>query len=189
MAEFTLQQVYTAYRRRKNHFYFDKSNLLMRMKIAEFEKELDFADSSHGSKKKRNKNPKKEIEKLLQPLVNLLNSLYDSMADDGNVILDFEANEEMKKKLHEITCYPIPKELKMDKQDESYRFITNKSSSDDIVVEKCNFMIDAPIFIHVISVLWIEIVGTKLYPYISNENYAYDLNVTEDELSSLNIAY
>lgn len=184
MPEFTLQQVYTAYRRLKNHFYFDNSNLLMRMKIAEFEKGLDFAPSPRGSMKKRNKNPKKEIEKLLQPLVHILNSLYDSMTEDGNIVLDFDANEEMKKNLHEISCYPIPKELKNDdKNDGSYHFITNKLSSDEIGVEKCNFMIDAPIFIHIISVLWIEMIGTKLYPHISKENYAYDLNVTEDKLS------
>lgn len=183
MSEFTLQQVYTAYRRLKNHFYFDNSNLPMRMKIAEFEKELDFAPSPRGSKKKWSKNPKKEIEKLLQPLVNILNSLYGSMSDDGKIVLDFDANEEMKK-LHDITCYPIPKELKNDDEnDSSYHYITNKPSFDKIIVDKCNFMIDAPIFIHIISVLWIEIVGTKLYPHISKENYAYDLNVAEDELS------
>ena len=153
------------------------------MKIAEFEKELDFAPSPRGSKKKRSKNPKKEIEKLLQPLVNILNSLYGSMSGDGKIVLDFDANEEMKK-LHDITCYPIPKELKNDDEnDSSYHFITNKPSFDKIIVDKCNFMIDAPIFIHIISVLWIEIVGTKLYPHISKENYAYDLNVAEDELS------
>ena len=184
MSPFTLQQVYTAYRRLKNHFYFDNSNLPMRMKIAEFEEELDFAPSPHGSKKKRSKNPENEIRKKFQPLVDLLNSLYDSMTDDGNIILDFDANEEMKKKLHEIACYPIPKELKNeDENDGSYHFITNKPSSDKIVVDKCNFMIDAPIFIHLISVLWIENVGTKLYPYIGQENYAYDLNVAEDELT------
>lgn len=184
MSEFTLQQIYTAYRRLKNHFYFDNSNLPMRMKIAEFEKELDFASSPRGSKKKRSKNPKKEIEKLLQPLVNILNSLYGSMSDDGKIVLDFDANEEMKKLLHDITCYPIPKELKNDDEnDSSYHFITNKLSFDKIIVDKCNFMIDAPIFIHIISVLWIEIVGTKLYPHISKDNYAYDLNVAEDELS------
>lgn len=51
MSEFTLQQVYTAYRRLKNHFYFDNSNLPMRMKIAEFEKELDFAPSLVAQRK------------------------------------------------------------------------------------------------------------------------------------------
>lgn len=184
MSPFTLQQVYTAYRRLKNHFYFDNSNLPMRMKIAEFEKELDFAPSSHGTNKKRSKKPENEIRKKFQPLVDLLNSLYDSMTDDGNIILDIDANEEMKENLHEITCYPIPKELKNDDEDkENYHFITNKPFSDKIVVEKCNFMIDAPIYIHIISVLWIEIVGTRLHPYIGKDNYAYKLNVAEDELS------
>ena len=183
MSEFTLQQVYTAYRRLKNHFYFDNCNLPMRMKIAEFEKELDFAPSSHGTKKKRSKSPENEIKKKFLPLVDLLNSLYDSMADDGNIVLDSDVND-LKKELDKITCYPIPKELKNDdEKDENYHFITNKPSSDKIIVEKCNFMIDAPIFIHIISVLWIEIVGTRLHPYIGKDNYAYKLNVAEDEQS------
>lgn len=160
----------------------------MRMKIAEFEKELDFAPSPYDSENKPSENPEYEIRKKFQPLVDFLNFLYDSMKDDGNIVLDFDANEEMKKELHKIACYPIPKKLKNDDENndenkEIYHFITNKPSSDKIVVEKCNFMIDASIFIHIISVLWIEIVGTKLSPYIGKENYAYDLNVAEKDQS------
>lgn len=181
MAQFTLQQVYTAYRRLKNHFYFDNSNLFMRLKIAEFEKDLNIAFKSQRSRNKRKLTVENEIKTLLQPVVTLLNDLYDSMADDDKVFPCFEVNGDLEKKLSAIKCYPIPKELKTEKSPKDYHFITNKTSTGEINVEKCNFMIDAPIFIHIVSVLWIEMVGTKLHPYIGKDNYAYKLNVSENE--------
>ena len=181
MPAFTLQQVYTAYRRLKNHFYFDNSNLPMRMKIAEFEKDLDFASKKRGPRSKKT-SPESAIGNMFQPMVNLLNTLYDSMAEEDSLFPCFDVNEQLKAMLKDIACYPIPKELQTrDGQQRKYHFITNKTSDERIEVKKCNFMIDAPIFVHIVSVLWIEIVGTKLHSHIGSDNYAYKMNIAENK--------
>lgn len=167
-AHFTLQDIYLAYRRFKNYYYYDNSNLFIRAQIAKFESGLNFSMNAEASKEK--------IAKLLTPLVDLLNNIWEIRNNETSEILNLLENE-----LKKIECYPIPKEPRLEPKNEEYHFVTNQHQYDQIEIEKCNFMIEAPIFIHVVSILWIEYVGVKLVPQISKDNYAYKLNVGTDE--------
>lgn len=188
MEMFTVQQVYSAYRRLKSYFYYDNTNLLMRLKIAEFEEDVvdkisNSTDSDLYTQAFRSK---------FQPIVDCLNELVEAFENsEFQDIYSFE--EEQLLALFEskrfgsyfkgITCYPVPKDFASDDENErkSYHFITNKISKDDIELEKCNYMIDAPIEIHIASELWVEMVGTKLSPCFKKYNYANQLNVSEGD--------
>lgn len=166
---FTLQDIYIAYRRFKNYYYYDNCNLFIRNQIAEFEKSLEFKNSAEASKDK--------ISKLLSPICNLLNEAWELGNGDLSVLREL-LNDELK----QICSYPVPKEPHLEPKNDGYHFITNLHQYDAIKIDKCNFMIDAPLFIHLVSILWIEYVGVKLVPRISNDNYAYKLNASTDEL-------
>lgn len=59
--------------------------------------------------------------------------------------------------------------------------LTNRSSNDSLRVERLNFFIDASIEVHLISVLWLSYVGQYLNKWIDQDNYAYQLELFEDE--------
>lgn len=166
---FSLQDIYIAYRRFKNYYYYDNCNLFIRNQIAEFEKGLDFNMNADAAKDK--------IGKLLSPMCELLNEAWAHRDEDYS-----EIRACLSGMLETIKCYPIPKEPHVEPKNEGYHFITNQHQYDEIEIDKCNYMIEAPIFIHIVSVLWIEYVGVKLVPKISKDNYAYKLNVSTDEL-------
>lgn len=188
MEMFTVQQVYSAYRRLKSYFYYDNTNLFMRLKIAEFEE--DVVDKISNSKDSDSyvQTLKSKFKSITDCLNELMEALVTSEFQD---IYSFE--EEQLQALFEskrfgsyfkgITCYPVPKDFASDDENErkSYHFITNKISTDDIELEKCNYMIDAPIEIHIASELWVEMVGTKLSPCFKKYNYANQLNVSEGD--------
>lgn len=184
MSMFTVQQVYSAYRRLKSYFYYDTTNLFMRLKIAEFEE--DVVDKISNSKDSGSY--VQTLESKFKPIADCLNELMEAF-----VTSEFQFEEEQLQALFEfkrfgsyfkdITCYPVPKDFASDDENgiKQYHFITNKLSKVDIELEKCNYMIDAPIEIHIISELWVEFVGAKLSRYFKKYNYANQLNVSEGD--------
>lgn len=184
MRMFTVQQVYSAYRRLKSYFYYDTTNLFMRLKIAEFEE--DVVDKISNSKDSGSY--VQTLESKFKPIADCLNELMEAF-----VTSEFQFEEEQLQALFEfkrfgsyfkdITCYPVPKDFASDDENgiKQYHFITNKLSKVDIELEKCNYMIDAPIEIHIISELWVEFVGAKLSRYFKKYNYANQLNVSEGD--------
>lgn len=171
----TLQDIYSAYRKFKSYYYYDNSNLFIRKQIAEFEKDFDFLEDDRTVVKGK-------IKEKFAPIVNLLNLLWSHHEDnDGDILCSLSQSTELRDILNRINCYLVPKEIyKVPKRD-GYHFITNKVSNDKVELESCNYMIEAPILIHLISVLWIERVGVLINSAIGQSNYAYKLNVTKDE--------
>lgn len=169
----TLQDIYSAYRKFKNYYYYDNSNLFIRQQIAEFEKDLDF--------RKNKKAIKDKIANLFEQVVIFLNHLWELSAAGGDVMTYLNQSPELREYLNKISCYVIPKEVSKVEKADGYHFITNKVSNEMIELESCNYMIEAPILIHLICVLWIERVGVNIYSAIGKSNYAYKLNVTQDE--------
>lgn len=188
MEMFTVQQVYSAYRRLKSYFYYDNTNLFMRLKIAEFEE--DVVDKISNSKD--SDSYVQTLESKFKSIADCLNELMEAfVTSEFQDINTFEEEQllalfESKRfgsYFKDITCYPVPKDFASDDENErkSYHFITNKISKVDIELEKCNYMIDAPIEIHIISELWVEFVGAKLSRYFKKYNYANQLNVSEGD--------
>lgn len=157
--KFTYQDIYNAYRKLKNYYYYDTNTLSIRYQICEFESKMGLnAETTEEELISKLKSSFKPLYKLLnsnEPL-----SMFDSLGKIGYKIL--------------------PKETSCQMRPGNYNYISNDFSFDPVVIEKCNFIIDAPIEILIISVLWVEYVGVKLSSYIKKENYAYQLNATRD---------
>lgn len=174
---FHYNDIYIAYRRLKSYYYYDNSNLLIRKQIADFEKCLyESKDKESNDKEKADS----VIEKLFAPIAETLNSMrrtFSANGDGSSITIStmFQAA------LKEIKCYPIPKETSKEEHNDKGQFITNKISKTSVQIKRCNYMIEAPILIHLISILWIERVGVKLHPCIGKCNYANKLNVDKDD--------
>lgn len=184
---FSLQEIFTAYKRLKNHYYYDSNNLYIRAKIAEFEQSFGLTKTTQINK------AKKKIEKAFEPLTTFLNTA-NSQADLNEVKelppfktwLDGIGVRVLPKKVS-VRNEPTSEEGKNEetKVKKQMRFFTNMLVEDTVKVQQCNFMIEAPVWLHLISVLWTERVGLNLYPSICKNNYAYHLNVKSESDKSL----
>lgn len=192
MEKFTVQQVYSAYRRLKSYFYYDNTNLFMRLKIAEFED--DVVDNISNSKDSDLFT--QVLESKFKPIAECMNELMEAFvtlesqdiyAFDEEQLLALVESKRFGSYFKDITCYSVPKDFASDDKNErkQYHFITNKISENDTELEKCNYMIDAPIEIHIISELWVELVGAKLSRYFKKYNYANQLNDSEGEETTI----
>lgn len=168
MIMFDAQDIYAAYRRFKNYCYYDNSNLFLRFQIAKFEKRFGFESDDY----------RKELMRVFQPIADFVNSAYDYFVEHKN-LLGFSA---LDKYLEEVDCYVLPKEVKQESTNKTGHFISNKIYNGPIDIKSCNYLIQAPIEIHIISVLWIEFVGVRLSSLISSYNYAYQLNTATSDL-------
>jgi hypothetical protein len=101
---------------------------------------------------------------------NKLNQLLNCLNNEGDITLDAY----FKNLLETIEYTVIPKSYKEDELDDDF-IITNKFTKHHYDIEKVNYLIDAPIEIHLISVLWILHEGKALLPIYAKSNYAYAL--------------
>lgn len=156
------QMVYMAYRKFKSHVYYDSSSLFLRKKLAEFE------DKSFKGIKTR-----AEFSTAFEKSFKVV---FDCLGDDFQ--------QPLNNLISQISYTPIPKTIEHKRPwEEKERFITNIIQPKDFEVSKCNALIDAPIEIHVLSVLWLITVGKKLNPVISSSNYAYHLSLYDHQRS------
>ena len=166
----TYWDIYIAYRRLKSYYYYDNSNLLIRKQIADFEKCLY----------QSNEDAESLIKNIFSPIAETLNSLWSTFFVNGD-ISSMTISTSFRQLLDEIKCYAIPKDISKEESKDKCQFITNKIPNISVQIERCNYMIEAPILIHLISVLWIQKVGVKLQPCIGKCNYANKLNVDKDD--------
>lgn len=131
------EKITTAYRKLKHYVYYDKTDLRLRNRLAEFECSPDFDDkldivltvltSEKPWRCAAFKQWLKEIDYRLVPKKVKLGGPQDD--DDSG---------------------------------DSGRFITNVTSTSHVEVEKVNYFFDGPIEIHLIAVLWIMLEGRYL---------------------------
>lgn len=98
---------------------------------------------------------------------------------DLNELLNYlnnpDKNEEyFNRLLSKIDTIVISKKYKNNKEDEDF-VITNSFTDKEYQVEKVNYLIDAPVEIHIISILWILEEGYLLAKDYIKNNYAYCL--------------
>lgn len=163
MDNITEEDIIKAYRYLKNFLYYDKTALFARYKLAEFEYKIRSKD------------------KLNEPL-----KILEIFNGDKKAITE---------KLNKIKVKVIPKTVvdstKRDKDsdnndseyknEDEIRFFTNDISNQKIKIEKYNYLIDAPIEIYIISVLWLMKVAPKFSNNISNDNYAYQFRIEKEK--------
>ncbi|WP_313384568.1 reverse transcriptase domain-containing protein [Chishuiella sp.] len=144
-------QVFSAYKKLKHYYYYDNSSILIKKRIAVFENET-FKDSDNIS--------------------DLKNKLYDKVKEYFNSITSSEllSNEDIK-----ITL--LPKKISDDKLNIN---TNNFKAKDQINVDRLNIYIDAPIEVHILSLLWLMYVARFLENEISDNSYANKLDLNID---------
>lgn len=152
MKNISSQLVFEAYRKFKSNYYYDKSSLAIRLQIAEFEENVRNAVGSDFR------------EKFDAYTVDLLNAL-NGQEDVETCIASYCA---------QIDCTLVPKNMeRTDDKNDNIQFLSNVEPIDSITVKDVNVVIVAPIEIHILSTLWVMLIGIKLSKCIGDDNYAY----------------
>lgn len=162
---FTKDDVIDAYRKLKTYFYYDNSDLFMKRKIADFEYKNE------------------DIDYIFDHLAKILNTKSEDISEyfvtDKTILRD-----------NLVDFYLLPKSFDNNILDEDCKniIITNRYTSEIYEFSKFNFLIDIPIELHIINVLWIVKLGYLLdsdYCYYSDKNtsycYANRLEIDEDK--------
>ena len=135
---FTQEEINQAYKWLKRDVYYDKINLFLRKKIAEFEVGPD----ENGS--------------------NLENSLKEIYKDINQI--DSLENKKLKDWLSKIDFRFLPKKLKNHEAKDNVvtTLITNMREEDSYNLDSVNYFADIPIQLHILAVLWVNYVGRIL---------------------------
>ncbi len=146
---FDENQVFNAYKKLKHYFFYDNTTLLVKQKLAKFEQ--DSFD------------PSLTLNEIKVKLHQKIEIVFKAISSDDKVYLNDNLN---------ITI--LPKKVKQNKRD----IITNNFKNEDkIEIERLNIYIDAPIEIHIISVLWVMYVGRFLNVNLGANSYANKLDL------------
>lgn len=173
--DISYQEIYEAYKKFKNYCYYDNSSMYARKVIADFE--ADFFDKDRT----KNKGFKELFMEKMSILMNILNG------KDNN-------DKELKKLINKVSCILIPKSPKEDdaEDEKEIRFISNvKKTNDKISVDSVNALVKAPLEIHLVSVLWLMIVGVRYAGAIGDSSYAnqFELKDVDSEEQRMSKGY
>jgi len=146
---FHVEEIFDAYRKFKSYVYYDNTSLFLRDKLAAFESQ----------------------EKFEQNLVDLANNL-DSFKSVSELRYFRDLFGQIKYKL-------LPKKIDFDGYPQNEIVITNRFTDSKYEVSRLTYLIDAPIELHIISILWITNGGYSLEETYKKWNYAYRLNINE----------
>ena len=173
MTMVTWQDIYDAYRKLKAHVYYENSSLFLREKIAKFERDNFYPSDTNNDVFKEFKTV---FQDIFRGLYELLNESVDNKTNKSVVnVNEIYFNDLLKK----VDILVIPKTIDPP-ETSNERLITNVPSKSGSTLSSCNYLIDAPIELHVLSVLWIMKVGIYLNEVCPECNYAYRLNtITE----------
>lgn len=144
MSKLKIEDILDAYRKFKSHVYYDSHSYYLKKLVTEFE-------SSEN----------------LNERMNILLQKLNNFKDDKNI-------EHFKQYLTAISYYLLPKTFVSPLGEGTNGIITSSSSSrNNYLVSSYTILINAPIEIHIISVLWILKQGACLYT--GYNSYAFDL--------------
>lgn len=152
MENIELPDIESAYRKLKGYYYYDNTLLNVRAQIAMFE------SGGINVVKKKLKKIHKALNARSPSGTKYLKNLYDKI----NILV-------------------TPKSYKSNKKnDDSEGFIlSNKASIQPFHVNRVNYFIDAPIELHIISVLWILKEGYCLQESYQRYNYGYQISLKD----------
>ena len=154
----TTQELYEAYRKLKNYYYYDNSSIYPCLRIAEFEQDLNQL-STKADFIREFRQKMKKVKNLFTATEEDVDSLFASL-------------------LSKVTYKLLPKPMKQETKEKPNicsTFLTNQVSSETIDIGAYNIYIDAPVDIHLIATLWLMKVGVHFVSLISDHNYAYQM--------------
>ena len=177
--EFELGDIKDAYKRLKTYIYYDNTDIILRRKLVEFETNLtkDFNSIFRASEKPYRIDDKLDIfkndfgipesvESKLQTFTNELNN-YHSSSD----FFDFF--------LKKIDANFYPK--KYEKTEKADNFITNQRVQKEYPIQRLTAFIDAPIEIHLLSVLWTINYGVQIDAHLGSNCMGNRLLLTKEK--------
>ena len=162
------RHVETAYRKLKRYVYYDKTDLHLRRRLAEFECSADISE---------------RLEKVWR-VVNSKAPENDQAFRLWLEQIDFRIV---------VKSLSSDNALALDDSETEGKYISNVTSAKIIHVEKVNYFFDGPIEVHIITVLWMMFEGRYLDAKLGKECYgsrlSARLNDEEDESAELFVKY
>lgn len=149
----TIDDIKNAYRKLKHYVYYDNSNLFVRKQLAEFEStdyELKF-------------------ENLQIALNEIINRDHESIK---------KLNPYFNHLLSSMSCWSLPKSYHSDNKSDM-KILSNIVADDNIEIKKIIHFVNAPIELHITSVLWIIREGYVLQKG-QEDLYGYKLELDSD---------
>ncbi|WP_017259928.1 hypothetical protein [Pedobacter arcticus] len=181
---FELTDIKEAYKKLKTYIYYDNTDIILRRKLVEFETNLtkDFNSIFRASEKpyrtgneldifKNDFGIPQSVESKLQIFTNELNN-YNRSKD----FFDFFLNK--------IDANLYPK--KYEKTEKADNLITNQRIKKEYPIERLTAFIDAPIEIHLISVLWTIHYGATMDSKLSSNCIGNRLLLSKDKKNIVN---
>jgi len=114
---------------------------------------------------------------LRKQLVTYLNENGKEQLENSvlNLVL---GNKQLEHFLNKVSYVVIPKRIKNSESTE--QFVSNYKAEKKTVIEDINLMIDAPLEIHVLSILWLIRIGYKIDKNLPNSCYGNRLLLNEE---------
>lgn len=152
-----LKHVETAYRKLKRLVYYDKTDLVLRQRLADFECDASFRRNLLAVKKVLNSDDPLQERLFKRWLKEISFRVVPKNYENNGASLSSDSDKEGK-------------------------FISNVTSAKTYHVSRVNYFFDGPIEIHLIAVLWIMFEGRVLDNQLGTECYGARL---EESLSSI----
>lgn len=165
--EYTIEEVKNAYNKLRAYIYYDSGELLLREKIVIFE--TDLSNDPNDFLKPFYNNDYSRYVKDENGEINSINNYFSSVKIDVDkkleIITDRLNNyhnepEFFIKYINEIGIKIFPKIFSSEKKENE--IVSNKRVKEKYSLEKITAFIDAPIEIHILSVLWILRQGVNI---------------------------
>lgn len=155
LSELSIEDIKEAYRKLKHAIYYDSTYSFVRSQIALFEKD--------------NSDIASEEPEVFKKLLNIIN--------EDNI-----ENSDLKDLFSKISCWRLPKKIENDTIgfDDDNILTNTPINCDEIKVTRDFKMINAPIELHLISVLWIMKGGYNLEKVMKVEPYGNKLELSAD---------
>jgi hypothetical protein len=171
--QITIEEIREAYNRLKTHVYYDTSDLFIRRRLAEFE--TNFSSSIDiFSVNKEYMSEDRTIFSNEFGLTKTLDEKFEKIANSINGKVSFFDSF-----LNKITIQYLPKQFEQIKLPSN--FISNKRIRSNYNVERASAFIDAPVELHLITVLWIMKYGKVFDADLSEYAYGNRLLLNQDK--------
>lgn len=171
--KFTKEEVKNAYTKLKSYIYYDNTDLLLRRQLVEFETNI--------GKNYLIKNPSAHYniggDRLSYKINFNIEEKFERIAQELNLF--HKKPEFFNSLLSDINVNFYPKKIKP--AEEKINFITNKRVRNKYEVERVTPFINAPIELHIISVLWIMRHGVHLDANLSDECFGNRLLLNKEK--------
>lgn len=184
MIKISQEMVKKAFLTLKDHAFNESYNLYLKKMVAEFEfnilTEIDKSKNSIRIKGIEELNINSSDDILSSRDYSGLNLYFKDFSEWIND-KDFLTSDRFLSMLEEIEVKYLPKSYKEGKNESQLNYFTNVKSKDSYHPKDCNYIINAPIDLHIIDNLWSLLIGNNIDKVLSNNVYGNRLTETSKD--------